>query len=158
MASRCATVLTALIVELSCLMTSVSAQDLTLPQEPLEIITESGTHRFEVEVASTDAQRARGLMERTGLADDYGMLFVFENEGERYFWMKDTPESLDIIFVSGNGMIVRIAERTEPFSEKIIPSRGDARFVLEVKAGTSERLGFGPGDRIMSPTMAAVSQ
>ncbi|WP_417668822.1 DUF192 domain-containing protein [Roseibium sp.] len=129
------------------------AQDADLPLETLEVVTVETSHRFEVEVASSDAQRAKGLMYREEMAEDHGMLFVFEAEGERYFWMKDTPLSLDIIFAAEDGLIVRIAERTTPFSEKIIPSRGDARFVLELLGGTAERLGISNGDKLVSPSI-----
>ncbi|WP_417689693.1 DUF192 domain-containing protein [Roseibium sp.] len=133
---------------------TLAQEPIPLPVETLEIVTVETTHTFEVEVASTDAQRARGLMYREEMAEDRGMLFVFDAEGERYFWMKDTPLSLDIIFAAEDGLIVRIADRTTPFSEKIIPSRGDARYVLEVVGGTAERLGFAAGDRLVSPTIS----
>lgn len=117
---------------------------------PLSIHTPETVHPFRVELAQTDVERARGLMQRKEMAPDHGMLFVFEAEGPRYFWMKDTPLSLDIIFVDEAGKIIRIADHTVPFSEKIIPSMGDALYVLEVLAGTCERLGINVGDQLVS--------
>lgn len=127
-----------------------------LPMEDLSIVSAEATHEFKVEVASTDRQRAQGLMLRETMAGDHGMLFVFDAEGDRYFWMKDTPLSLDIIFADADGVIVRIAERTTPFSQKIIPSREAAMFVLELNAGQSEKLGISAGDRLVSPSISAV--
>ncbi|MEJ8474493.1 DUF192 domain-containing protein [Roseibium algae] len=127
-----------------------------LPMEDLSIVSVEATHEFKVEVASTDRQRAQGLMLRETMAGDHGMLFVFDAEGDRYFWMKDTPLSLDIIFADADGVIVRIAERTTPFSQKIIPSREAAMFVLELNAGQSEKLGISAGDRLVSPSISAV--
>ncbi len=124
-----------------------------LPVEKLTVMAGGKEHVFTVEVASNDIERGRGLMYRTEMAEDAGMLFVFEGEGDRYFWMKDTPLSLDIIFLSADGTIVRVADNTTPFSEKIIPSRAPAKYVLEVLAGTSKRLGFAEGDKVATPSI-----
>lgn len=125
-----------------------------LPVETLVVTTRNGQHEFQVEVASTDVQRAKGLMHREEMAESAGMLFVFEASGDRYFWMKNTPLSLDIIFISDGGRIVRIAEDTVPFSEKIIPSRLPAKYVLELNAGTSMKLGISEGDLVSAPSMS----
>jgi len=130
---------------------SAEAQD--MPREQLTVSGASGSHVFDVEVAANDVHRARGLMFRTEMAADAGMLFVFNSEGERYFWMKNTPLPLDIIFISADGRIVRIARSTTPFSEKLVPSRGAAMFVLEINAGLSDSLGITEGDRVSSPSM-----
>ncbi|MEO9900857.1 MULTISPECIES: DUF192 domain-containing protein [Alphaproteobacteria] len=124
-----------------------------LPVQDLKVISGAESHAFRVEVANTDVQRAQGLMHREQMDADHGMLFVFDAAGARYFWMKDTPLSLDIIFAAADGRIIRIAERTTPFSEKIIPSRGNARFVLELVGGTSEKLKISTGDRLVSPAI-----
>ncbi len=129
------------------LSATADAQTLRLP---LEIHTPETRHLFQVEVARTDKERARGLMERRDLTADQGMLFLFASAGDRYFWMKDTPLSLDIIFIGEDRRILRVAAGTEPFSERIIPSNGPARYVLEVLAGTAKRLGFGEGDLVVS--------
>lgn len=124
-----------------------------LPVEQLVVETDGGPLEFKVEVAATDAHRARGLMFREEMAEDAGMLFIFDSEGDRYFWMKNTPLSLDIIFIAADGVIVNIAEATTPFSEKIVASTGPAKYVLEVLAGTSERLGIKAGDEVRSTSM-----
>ncbi|MBN9670396.1 DUF192 domain-containing protein [Roseibium aggregatum] len=124
-----------------------------LPQETVVIKSGESLHRFEAEVASTDRQRARGLMFREEMAADHGMLFVFEGEGERYFWMKNTPLPLDIIYIAKTGRIVSIAKDTTPFSEVAIPSGQPAEFVLELNAGITSKLGIGPGDTVSSPSI-----
>ena len=124
-----------------------------LAVERLTVASADGELVFEVEVAANDLQRARGLMFREQMAADHGMLFVFESEGERYFWMKNTPLPLDIIYIAENGRIVSIAADTEPFSEAVIPSRKPARFVLELNAGTARKQGIAIGDTVSSPSM-----
>ncbi|MES0882266.1 DUF192 domain-containing protein [Roseibium sp. SCP14] len=126
-----------------------------LPQETLLIRSGEAEHRFLVEVAATDIERARGLMFREEMAADHGMLFIFEGEGERFFWMKNTPLPLDIIYIDNAGHIVSIAADTTPFSETVIPSGKPARFVLEVNAGIAEKLEIKVGDQISSPSMHA---
>lgn len=127
--------------------------EITFPTETLVIHSQRGEQTFDVEVASNDEQRARGLMFREKMGLNAGMLFVFDGTGERYFWMKNTPLSLDMIFIGEDGRIGRIEEGTTPFSEKIIGSRVPALYVLELNAGTSRRLGLAPGDQVVSPSI-----
>ncbi|WP_407146388.1 DUF192 domain-containing protein [Bradyrhizobium sp. ORS 86] len=119
--------------------------------EPLEIVTKSGVHVFSVELATTEQEKETGLMYRKELADGKGMLFDFSPEQEVSMWMKNTYISLDMIFIRADGRILRIAENTEPMSTKIIPSRGLAKGVLEVIAGTAQKYGIQPGDRVAHP-------
>ena len=86
-------------------------------------------------------------MFRRQLPEGRGMLFDFEQEPVS-FWMQNTYISLDMIFITGDGRILRIAESTEPLSERLIPSGGPVRAVLEVIAGTARKLGIAPGDRV----------
>lgn len=116
--------------------------------ERVEIITRSGVHVFEVELALTPEQRSTGLMNRKELPRGRGMLFDFEGEGPVAMWMKNTYVSLDMIFIRADGRIARIAENTIPLSEAIIPSGAPVKAVLEVVAGTAKRLGIAPGDRV----------
>ncbi|MBA5777086.1 DUF192 domain-containing protein [Stappia sp. F7233] len=126
-----------------------------LPREVLVVEAANGArHEFTVEIADTPAARGTGLMFRKELAADAGMLFDFHREEPVYFWMKNTYVSLDMIFIASDGRIVRIAEHTTPLSEKVVPSREPARYVLEVVAGTSARLGLAAGDRVSGPAMA----
>ncbi len=120
-------------------------------QQTLEIVTKSGVHVFAVEIAVTNEQRARGLMYRKELAEGRGMLFDFTPDQEVSMWMQNTYVSLDMIFIQGDGRILRIAENTKPLSEAIISSNGRVRGVLEVVAGTAKKFGIGPGDRVAHP-------
>lgn len=122
-------------------------------QQTLEIASKTGVHVFSVELAVTDEERAHGLMFRRSVPESYGMLFDFKRDQEVQMWMKNTYVSLDMIFIQGDGRIRSIAENTETESEKIIPSRGPVRAVLEVAAGTARRLGIQPGDRVATPIL-----
>src|SRR3984885_9604598 len=119
--------------------------------EPLEIVTKNGVQVFSVEMATTEQEKETGLMYRKELADGKGMLFDFSPEQEVSMWMKNTYISLDMIFIRADGRILRIAENTEPMSTKIIPSRGLAKGVLEVIAGTAQKYGIAAGDRVGHP-------
>ncbi len=124
-------------------------------QQTLEIATRSGVHVFAVEVVDNDADRAKGLMYRKELPEGRGMLFDFHREQEVSFWMQNTYIPLDMVFIRGDGRILRIAENTEPLSTRLIPSGGPVRAVLEVVAGTTQKLGIAPGDRVASPIFNA---
>ena len=119
--------------------------------QPLEIVTKNGVQVFSVEMATTDEEKQTGLMYRKELADGKGMLFDFNPEQEVSMWMKNTYVSLDMIFIRADGRILRIAENTEPLSTRIISSKGPARAVLEVVAGTAQKYGIRPGDRVGHP-------
>lgn len=108
----------------------------------------SASHPFAVEIVDTPASREHGLMGRKSLAPDQGMLFDFEVTEPVYFWMKDTPLPLDMIFIGRDLAIIRIEHSATPFSERVIPSGGPVRYVLEVAGGTARRLGISPGDRV----------
>ena len=114
----------------------------------LVVATTKGEQRFTIELARTPEERARGLMYRESMADDHGMLFDFQTEQPVAFWMKNTPMSLDMIFIDGKGRVVSITTDTTPFSEAAIPSWRPVRAVLEVKAGTTARLGIATGDQV----------
>jgi uncharacterized membrane protein (UPF0127 family) len=90
-------------------------------------------------------------MYRKSLPEGQGMLFDFRIEQDTAFWMQNTYISLDIIFIRGDGRILRIAENAEPLSTKLIPSGGPVRGVLEVIAGTTRKLGIAAGDRVAHP-------
>lgn len=119
--------------------------------QPLEIVTKNGVQVFSVEMATTDEEKQTGLMYRKELADGKGMLFDFNPEQDISMWMKNTYVSLDMIFIRADGRILRIAENTEPLSTRIISSGGPARAVLEVVAGTAQKYGIRPGDRVGHP-------
>lgn len=132
-----------------------SRAEMIKAHETLEIDGASGKHSFTVEVARDDAQRAKGLMFRQSMAPDHGMLFDFGRDQPVSMWMKNTYIALDMLFLKADGTIHRIAERTEPMSERTISSGGPVRGVLEINAGVSEKLGLRPGDRIIHPLFPA---
>ena len=123
--------------------------------QTLEIASKSGVHAFSVEIVDNDADRAKGLMYRKELPEGRGMLFDFQREQDVSFWMQNTYIPLDMIFIQGDGRILRIAENTEPLSTKLIPSGGAVRAVLEVIGGTARKLGIAPGDRVAHPIFNA---
>jgi uncharacterized membrane protein (UPF0127 family) len=118
---------------------------------PLEIVTKSGVQVFSVEMATSEKEKETGLMYRKELPDGKGMLFDFSPEQQISMWMKNTYIPLDMIFIRADGRILRIAENTEPMSTKIISSGGLAKGVLEVIAGTAQKYGIAPGDRVAHP-------
>jgi uncharacterized protein len=107
--------------------------------------------RVAVEIANTEEKRQFGLMYRTDLSEMQGMLFLFPREGPLAFWMKNTPRSLDIIYINSARTIVGIARNTVPFSEENLPSGKPAQFVLEVNGGFCRRHGITEGDRVEFP-------
>jgi uncharacterized membrane protein (UPF0127 family) len=123
------------------------AQDLT----ELTIHTRQGPLTYFVELARTPSERSRGLMFREELPKDHGMLFDFGEEQPVSFWMKNTPLPLDLIFIKADGEIVRITERAEPFSQKLLPSGQPVRYVLEILGGTARERGIRTGDRLGEP-------
>lgn len=117
-------------------------------QDTIEIVTSSGVHAFSVELATNDAERALGLMFRKSLPEGHGMLFDFKTDQPVQFWMHNTYISLDMIFIRGDGRVLRVAENAKPMSDDLIPSGGPVRAVLEVIAGTARKLHIAPGDRV----------
>ncbi len=122
--------------------------------DTLKIISKSGTHSFSVELATNELERAKGLMFRKELPDGYGMLFDFHTEQPTQFWMRNTYIPLDMIFIKGDGHILRVAENAKPQSDDLIPSGGPVRAVLEVIGGTARRLGIAPGDTVTGSIFA----
>ena len=109
---------------------------------PVTIAMAGKTHRFDVEVARTDAEQDRGLMFRTSLPENGGMLFPFKKPRIGSFWMKNTLIPLDMIFIRADGSIDRIAENTIPESLEPVVSGGEVSAVLELAGGTAARLGI----------------
>jgi uncharacterized membrane protein (UPF0127 family) len=101
-----------------------------------------------IEVADDEAERAKGLMWRTILADTEGMLFIFDEADFRVFWMRNTFISLDIIFVSADRRVVNIAKQTEPLSDRLYRSEKPAQYVVEVVAGFCDQKGIRQGTEI----------
>lgn len=118
--------------------------------EIIDVTVDTGEKRitFRTELAASVEAQTRGLMFRNELGDDEAMLFPSPQPQPRSFWMRNTPISLDIIFVGTDGRITNIAERTEPYSLESLPSEGLASAVLEIRGGLSEELGIEPGDAV----------
>jgi hypothetical protein len=113
--------------------------------------TSRGQTVFTAELADTDQRRIQGLQGRRTLAADAGMLFHFGHRRPVSMWMKNTYIPLDMIFADSDGTIIGIARDTVPLSLELISSPGPAAAVLEVNAGTAERLQLRPGDRLRHP-------
>jgi uncharacterized protein len=127
----------------------VLADDVSFTQESLKITGADGRQTvFTIELADTDAERERGLMYRDEMADDHGMLFDFGTTRNVMMWMQDTKISLDMLFITSDYKIVTIARSAVPYSQDIIFSKVPVAYVLEVKAGTVDRLGIKVGDHI----------
>ena len=121
-------------------------------EHALTIETAEGeSHAFSVELVVTADKQRRGLMYRTELADDAGMLFFYRGCELASFWMKNTYISLDMIFIEADGRIARITEEAEPETLDIHQSGVPVNGVLEVKGGLSRRLGIAEGDYVRHP-------
>ncbi|GGO93233.1 DUF192 domain-containing protein [Stakelama pacifica] len=119
----------------------------------LSIVSNGETHRFVVKVAGTEAEQQKGLMFRTDIPDDGGMLFAPYPPGGgaprvATFWMKNTPSPLDIIFIRPDHTIARIADNTVPFSETPVDSGEPVSAVLELRGGRAAELGIDEGDKV----------
>ena len=125
----------------------LGAQAAACPTDRIEIETGAGVAAFAVEIADTSEARALGLMFRTDLPRDAGMLFLFERPGPATFWMKNTPLSLDMLFLDAQGRVCGLIERAEPFSLDPRPSGCDALAVLEVNGGVAAEIGLRVGAR-----------
>lgn len=100
--------------------------------------------------AVTEAQRERGLMERRFLPPGTGMIFVFGHPQRVYFWMKDTPISLDMLFLSSTGKVVGLHENAVPEDRTVIASPPGVQYVIEMAGGTARRFGLSPGAFIVN--------
>ena len=133
------------------LVASVSVTAQGAEPDSLEIVTSTGRHPFQIEIANNDATRERGLMDRRYMAADHGMLFEFDREAPVAFWMKKTYIPLDMIFIAPSGVVTHIAADAEPLSERVIPSGGPCVAVLELNGGTAASIGLKVGDKVHYP-------
>ncbi len=109
---------------------------------------------FTLEIAATERQQEIGLMFRTQLAENEGMLFPYPDDAPRMMWMKNTLIPLDMLFFDGEGRLVSVITRAQPESETILESVAPARQVLELRAGTVEAYGLAVGDRLRETSAA----
>jgi hypothetical protein len=136
---------------------SVAADLQKFATSELTIISTTGPHRFRVELAETPEQMTQGLMFRTSLAPDAGMLFDYQQPTAATMWMRNTLIPLDMLFVDGQGRIVNIHERAVPQSLDVIAAAAPVRAVIELNGGTAARLGIEPGDRVVHPIFGKAS-
>jgi len=120
-------------------------------------VSATGPHRFKVELAETPAQMTQGLMFRTSLAPDAGMLFDYKQPITATMWMRNTLIPLDMLFVDARGRIVNIHQRAVPQSLDVIAAAAPVRAVIELNGGTASRLGIEPGDRVVHPIFGKAS-
>ncbi len=139
------------------LFTSTQAsysQQEKLPIEPVTVRMSDGTeHIFQSEMALTPEQQAQGMMFRTQMAPDEGMLFIFGEVRRASFWMHNTLISLDIIFVRANGRIANIVAKAAPETDSHRRSTGRVAAVLEIPGGRAAELGIKAGDLVIHPLL-----
>ena len=104
--------------------------------------------KFEVELATNDAERSRGLMYRKQLGAYDGMLFDFYQEMPVSFWMKNTLIPLDMVFIAADGTVKHVHANAVPLSTDAVPSGGPVRAVLEINGGSAALLSIKPGDKV----------
>lgn len=104
--------------------------------------------KLDIELAESDYEHQTGLMYRESMEDDQGMLFIYDDERVRSFYMKNTYIPLDIIYYAADSTLVSIQKNTTPRDETSLPSEGPAKFVLEINGGLSDAWGVEQGDKI----------
>ena len=117
----------------------------------LEFLNKDGKtviSKIDIEIADNTPERMQGLMYRKSMDENRGMFFIFQNNEQRGFYMKNTIIPLDIIFLDSVKQVLKIFKNTTPFSERTLESGLPAKFVVEVNAGYTDRYGIKEGDRI----------
>jgi len=112
---------------------------------PLQVAANGRTHAFRVEIADSARSQAQGLMFRTAMAPDEGMLFPYDPPRPASFWMKNTVIPLDLVFIGPDRRVINVAANAVPYSEANILSEGPVIAVLELNGGRAAELGIGPG-------------
>ena len=115
---------------------------------PLTIASAKARHAFRVEVARSDAEWSKGLMFRTAMGANEGMIFVDRATQPASFWMKNTVIPLDLVFIGADRRIESIAANAVPYSLSPIPSKGAVVAILELNGGRAAQLGLAPGDKV----------
>jgi uncharacterized membrane protein (UPF0127 family) len=119
--------------------------------EPLTVKSGDKVHAFQVEVADSEEETQRGLMNRAELGKDRGMIFDFGQPRETGMWMKNTLIPLDMLFLDTDGTVLAIAENARPHSLRVINPGFVVKGVLEINGGQSAELGIKPGDTVVHP-------
>lgn len=141
-----------LVLVIALAFASATAESKTLQTEQLVLKTGGGDHKFTVEIAESASEQAVGLMFRTSMAADRGMLFIYDKQQPVAMWMKNTYISLDMVFITEKGVVHHVVHNTVPQSLKTIESNGKVLAVLELNAGTADRIGLKPGDTVVHKT------
>ncbi len=118
-----------------------------------ELSIPDGSTGFTVEVADTNAERSQGLMFREKMADDAGMLFVYQRPQHTYFWMRNTLIPLDMIFADPQGQVTRVHANAVPGDETAIDGGRGVKYVLEINGGRAAALGIKPGSLLRHPAI-----
>jgi uncharacterized membrane protein (UPF0127 family) len=122
--------------------------DVQFKRSSLTIVAGGHDLKFEVDLATNDAERSHGLMFRKQLGAYEGMLFDFYQEMQVSFWMKNTLIPLDMVFIAGDGTVKHVHANAVPLSTDPIPSLYPVRAVLEINGGSAALLGIKPGDKV----------
>ena len=142
----------AAVLALICLLPAACRAENVDATRQVTIVSRDGkNHVFHVELALTPQQQAQGLMGRTEMAADAGMLFYFGKEDERSFWMKNTLIPLDMVFIKADGTILRVHDSAKPNDLTSVKSGGPAMAVLELNGGTAKKFGIVAGDKAKHP-------
>lgn len=118
------------------------------PTDPLTIVVDGKPHPFKVELADTPKESEMGLMYRTTMAKDHGMIFDFKPPQPITMWMKNTIIPLDMLFMDKDGTVLSVAENARPGSLRLIGPGIPVSSVLELNAGVAKELGVKPGDKV----------
>jgi uncharacterized membrane protein (UPF0127 family) len=148
----CLSILCALLITSGCNSSPPGPQS-GLPVVPMKI----GSKSYNLEVAADNYSREKGLMERDSMPGDHGMIFVFDDESQRSFWMHNTRIPLDILFLDSNGSVVSI-HTMKPYDENTTPSEKPAKYAIELNAGEAAANGVKVADQLAIPTTAPTSR
>ncbi|MDZ4393276.1 DUF192 domain-containing protein [Cypionkella sp.] len=127
-----------------------SASHAACAPDTVELRGPSGVQRFSVEIADTEAERSMGLMFREKMPASAGMLFVYDQPKHAYFWMKNTPLPLDMVFADASGLVTAVHSNAVPLDETPIDGGAGVAVVLEINGGLAKRMGIVPGSVMRS--------
>lgn len=132
---------------------AVAQTEISFETAKLTLHTVTGDHLLTVELAETEPQRQRGLMYRTALKPDHGMIFDLGAPRPASMWMANTLIPLDMIFIRSDGSVAGFYENAEPGSKRVIASREPVKYVLELAGGQAQAYGIAPGDTVSGPAL-----
>ena len=139
-------------------LSQISYSPEKFPTSELTIKTKETIYDFDIELALDDSHRQYGLMFRTSLPEMNGMLFIYDDKKRISMWMKNTFIPLDILFITEDGQIMRIAKSQQPRSLSLIRSGGEAKAVLELNGGLTDKLNIEVGDEIIYPVFGNITK